>query len=89
MVPTYTISLLPPGAISIFLKILEKLKVKNNHPFHAAAGKGDLKTIKKMLKNGRPINERDAFGATPLIIATVSGKIDIVNFLLSKSRSED
>ena len=66
------------------LEILEKLKVKNNHPFHAAAGKGDLKTIRKMLKNGRPINERDAFGATPLIIATVSGKIDIVNFLLSK-----
>ena len=66
------------------LKILDSLKVKNNHPFHAAAGKGDLKAIKKMLKNGRSINERDAFGATPLIIATVSGKVDIVNFLLSK-----
>ena len=66
------------------LKILDSLEVKNNHPFHAAAGKGDLKAIKKMLKNGRSINERDAFGATPLIIATVSGKVDIVNFLLSK-----
>ena len=66
------------------IKILENLKVKNNHPFHAAAGRGDLKAIKKMLKNGRSINERDAFGATPLIIATVSGKVDIVNFLLSK-----
>jgi ankyrin repeat protein len=60
------------------------LQVKNNHPFHAAAGKGDLRTIKKMLKNGRSINEKDAFGATPLIIATVSGKIDIVKFLLGK-----
>ena len=66
------------------LKILDSLKVKNNHPFHAAAGKGDLKAIRKMLQNGRSINERDAFGATPLIIATVSGKVDIVNFLLSK-----
>ena len=37
-----------------------------------------------MLKNGRPIDERDAFGATPLIIATVSGKVDIVKFLLGK-----
>ena len=36
------------------LEILEKLKVKNNHPLHAAAGKGDLKTIRKMLKNGSP-----------------------------------
>ena len=43
------------------LEIFEKLGVKNNHPFHAAAGKGDLKTIRKMLKNGRPINERDVF----------------------------
>lgn len=66
------------------LEILESLQVKNNHPFHAAAGKGDLRTIKKMLKNGRSINEKDAFGATPLIIATVSGKIDIVKFLLGK-----
>jgi ankyrin repeat protein len=66
------------------LEILESLQVKNNHPFHAAAGRGDLKTIKKMLKSGRSINEKDAFGATPLIIATVSGKIDIVKFLLGK-----
>ena len=73
------------GHIEI-LDILESLQVKNNHPFHAAAGKGDLKTIKKMLKNGRSINEKDAFGATPLIIATVSGKIDIVKFLLGKKQ---
>ena len=56
------------------LEILDDLKVKNNHPFHAAAGRGDLISIKKMLQNGRSINEKDAFGATPLIIATVSGK---------------
>lgn len=66
------------------LKILDSLNVKNNHPFHSAAGKGDFKTVKKMIKNGRSINEKDAFGATPLIIATVSGKVDIVKFLLNK-----
>ena len=66
------------------LELLDSLNVQNNHPFHAAAGKGDLWSIKKMLKNGRPIDERDAFGATPLIIATVSGKVDIVKFLLGK-----
>lgn len=66
------------------LDLLDELKVKNNHPFHAAAGKGDLQVIKKMLKNGRKINEKDAFGATPLIIATVSGKMEVVRFLLQK-----
>ena len=71
------------GHIQI-LNLLDNLKVKNNHPFHSAAGRGDLKAIKKMLKNGRKINERDAFGATPLIIATVSGKIEIVTFLLNR-----
>ena len=67
------------------LDLLDELKVKNNHPFHAAAGKGDLKVIKKMLKNGRKVNEKDAFGATPLIIATVSGKMEVVRFLLQKN----
>ena len=67
------------------LEILDDLKVKNNHPFHAAAGRGDLISIKKMLQNGRSINEKDAFGATPSIIATVSGKVDVVNFLLKRN----
>ena len=66
------------------LDLLGDLKVKNNHPLHAAAGKGDLKEIKKLLKNGNKVDTRDAFGATPIIIATVSGKIDVVKFLLSK-----
>ena len=32
------------------LEILDDLKVKNNHPFHSAAGRGDLISIKKMLQ---------------------------------------
>ena len=72
------------GGHTKILDLLDDLKVKNNHPFHSAAGRGDLNTIKKMLKNGRKINERDAFGATPLLIATVSGKVDIVSFLLNR-----
>jgi ankyrin repeat protein len=72
------------GGHTKILDLLDDLKVKNNHPFHSAAGRGDLNTIKKMLKNGREINERDAFGATPLLIATVSGKVDIVSFLLNR-----
>ena len=67
------------------LDILDELKVQNNHPFHSAAGKGDLKMIKQFLNEGRRVDEKDAFGATPLIIATVSGKVDVVRFLLSKS----
>ena len=66
------------------LDILDELKVQNNHPFHSAAGRGDLKMVKQLLNEGRKIDERDAFGATPLIIATVSGKVDMVRFLLSK-----
>jgi ankyrin repeat protein len=37
------------------------------------------------LENGHSINKRDAFGATPLLVAMVSGKEDVVDFLLSKN----
>ena len=71
------------------LDILDELKVQNNHPFHSAAGRGDLKMVKQLLNEGRKIDERDAFGATPLIIATVSGKVDVVRFLLNKRADQN
>ena len=37
------------------------------------------------MENGHSVNKRDAFGATPLLVAMVSGKEDVVDFLLSKN----
>ena len=50
-----------------------------------AAGLGDIKQVKKLLNNGYSINVKDAFGATPLLVAMVSGKEEIVEFLLSQN----
>ena len=36
------------------------------------------------MKEGHDVNKRDAFGATPLMIAVVSGKMETVNFLLDQ-----
>ena len=49
-----------------------------------AAGLGDLKEVKRLLNQGVSINVKDAFGATPLLVAMVSGKEEVVDFLLSK-----
>ena len=40
---------------------------------------------KSFLRDGHDINQPDAFGATPLMIAVVSGKIEIVKFLLDRT----
>jgi ankyrin repeat protein len=37
-----------------------------------------------MIASGTPVDQRDGFGATPLLFATISGKREIFDYLLSK-----
>lgn len=49
----------------------------------AAASGGDIKTVKKYLKEGVSVNAMDWDNLTPLIAASSSGHLDIVKLLLS------
>ena len=71
------------GHKPIFDMLLE-IGVKVEHPLHVAAGLGDFKTVKEFLDKGEDVNARDGFGATPLILAAVAGREDMVDFLLER-----
>ncbi len=67
------------------VELLAGVGVKISYPLHLAAGTGDFTSIKSLLESGHSINEQDSFGATPLLIATVAGREDIVDYLLEHS----
>ena len=82
---TNLIDLAAAGGHKAIVDLLQEIGVSNKNPLHVAAGLGDLNKIKRLLENGHSVNKRDAFGATPLLVAMVSGKEDVVDFLLSKN----
>ena len=47
------------------------------------AAEGDLASVQLLLKNGKDVNERDAWGHTPLISASWAGHTPIVQLLLA------
>ena len=81
---TNLIDLAAAGGHSAIVNLLRKMGVKNKNPLHVAAGLGDVKKVKALLNGGRDVNERDSFGATPLLIAIVSGQEEVVDFLISR-----
>jgi ankyrin repeat protein len=82
---TNLLDLAAAGGHKAIVELLQEIGVNNQNPLHIAAGIGDLKEVKKLLKEGQSINSRDSFGATPLLIAMVSGKEDMVDFLISQN----
>ena len=78
------IDLAAAGGHKSIVSLLREIGVRNQNPLHVAAGLGDMDEVKKLLKKGHSVNARDSFGATPLLIATVSGKENIVDFLLAR-----
>lgn len=60
---------------------LTKEKINVNEMFRYAEN-NDLKGIEKCLKLGLDVNCRDSYGWTPLMSASCSGSIDVVNILL-------
>lgn len=67
------------------VELLSNVGVKISNPLHLAAGTGDFTTIKSLLESGHAINEKDSFGATPLLIATVAGREEMVDYLIEHS----
>lgn len=50
---------------------------------------GSEETVKKLIKNGANVNEKDAWGFTPLIQATIMNKPGIASFLLKQGAKVD
>jgi ankyrin repeat protein len=82
---TNLVDLAAAGGHKSIVELLQQIGVSNKNPLHVAAGLGDLNKIKRLLNNGHSVNERDTFGATPLLVAMVAGKEEVVDFLLSQN----
>ena len=82
---TNLLDLAAAGGHREIAELLTEIGVDNQNPFHVAAGLGDLKLVKRLLKEGYEINQPDSFGATPLLIAMVAGQEEMVDFLLARN----
>ncbi|MEC8043809.1 MAG: ankyrin repeat domain-containing protein [Verrucomicrobiota bacterium] len=81
---TNLLDLAAAGGHEAVFELLMDIGVKNQHPLHTAVGLGKINEVKKLLKQGRKVDELDSFGATPLLFAFVSGNEDMVEFLLRR-----
>jgi hypothetical protein len=48
----------------------------------AAASRGDLDAVNELLQSGVPVDAANAYGATPLILASMNGHAEVVHVLL-------
>src|SRR5437667_8658655 len=55
----------------------------------AAAREGDLAAVKAALSNGAALETKTPYGQTPLYLAAMNGREDVVRFLLDKGASVD
>ena len=81
---TNLLDLAAAGGHEAVFELLRDIGVKNQHPLHTAVGLGKINEVKKLLKQGRKVDELDSFGATPLLFAFVSGNEEMVEFLLRR-----
>ena len=63
---------------------LKSLGLESKYPFHVAAGLGDEDAVRKFVSSGKPVDQLDGFGSTPLLFATISGKHKVFEYLLNK-----
>jgi uncharacterized protein len=66
----------------------EVMTTDDNQPFisqltiHEAAFSGDIETVRSLVMTGAPVNEINADGYTPLMLAAFNGHADVVLHLL-------
>lgn len=57
--------------------------------FHLAACAGDLSRVKEYIEQGKEIDEKDAFGWTPLLWAASCGREGVAEFLIDRGARTD
>ncbi|XP_026061151.1 protein fem-1 homolog A-like [Carassius auratus] len=65
---------------------VNRRSVKGNTALHDCAESGSLEILKLLLKGGARM-ERDGYGMTPLLAASITGHTNIVEYLLHQPRS--
>jgi hypothetical protein len=63
--------------------------VDSNEDLLTAARAGDLAAVKAALQTGASVEAKTPYGQTPLYLAAMNGKEDVVRFLLEKGASAD
>jgi hypothetical protein len=53
-----------------------------NVSLHVAALQGNIEAIRQHIKAGSDLNEKDAYGSTPLIVAVTFGKTEVARALI-------
>jgi|GEM_PF-3379273 len=83
-----TSSAIEAGWVTVSKAPKEQINVpqitENRPPLIKAAKRGDIQTVKQLLKEGADINARDTQGNTALGVAARWGYIDLTNMLLAR-----
>src|SRR5690606_15185606 len=77
----------PPGlTLLIMCLLLAPATAQAAEPaaVHDAAAGGDLERVQRLVVDGADVNAAGADGDTPLIVATLAGHGDVVNYLLQR-----
>ena len=74
---------------SVFVMAFALLGQDSGQELLEAARKGDLVSVKALVEKGAPIEARTPYGQTPLYLAAMNGREDVVKFLLEKGASTD
>jgi hypothetical protein len=70
-----------------FATALSLLAWDNNGDLLAAAREGDLAAVKAAVANGAALETKTPYGQTPLYLAAMNGREEVVRFLLDKGAS--
>ncbi len=77
----------PPGLTLLIMCLLlapAAAKAADPAAVHDAAAGGDLERVQRLVVDGADVNSAGADGDTPLIVATLAGHGDVVNYLLQR-----
>ena len=65
-----------------FFFVAHEVIVPQNFSIHKAARVGHIKAIKRNLASGTDVNAKNEDGVTPLLVAAVSGRKEIIELLI-------
>ncbi len=72
LLPGLAAAQIPPGAAEVF----------RYSGLHAAAHRGDVAELERLIAAKADLNTRDSYGRTPLHVATHAGKVDAIRTLI-------
>lgn len=84
MEPFMTKQVFKLSALIVFLIGVFLCVKMNTRGIEDMLDNGDIAAIEKQIKNGAPVNAKSKFGVTPLHVAALNNRYELVNKLISK-----